>query len=1300
MTWSATKALLALIRALFPACRIPKTLYMLKKQFRQRKKVRFVKHYTCMKCNRKLSETLQCLNEGCVSTGAIFDRSVLEKAESYFISLPVRRQLQQLLQRHNEKMNFTRETDAGGVSDVTDGKLYKESKKAVYDVTLTMNYDSAPLFQSSGKGMIPILCIVNELPVPLRFRKVLLFGIRCGRGKPDPATFLQPFYEEAQRVIMGAFDAPQKAEMQNQKQYNGKHGCGSCELKGEDQMPRVYLGTDFIPRTAEQTEAYGIQAAARNEAVMGVKGPSVLTQFPGFDRTKGCTFDVLHTVELGVMRHLCELWLDSSNHERDYYIPPDSKRELDRRILALKVPGSIHRLPRSLNERKHFKGSEYRTLLLITFPLTLRGLLPKKFYEHFMLLSVSAHSLYYQRLGYAELAELNVRLRRFVLEFEALYGMRNCSYNVHQLLHVTACVYEWGPVTGYSMYTFECYNGILLNFFHGSRHPAVQISEPYTLVKELERRLEDNPLPAESAAALEDFTLINPSKRAALVTSQPARPVELPPNMMALGMAIHPSFPHAQLRSVEWVKIEGVKFRRAGKPAGRTEDGIFMKDNALHKIQTILVSGEANIAFAHCRRYQTIQSSYVLKNSVSWCTMSDSEESLSPLDFSDSGEEYVPSNDGSGNESEASSSEDESDADEGDDNEESDSAASSGDEWNANEGPFIFIMFHVCLYVESDEIGVVTTADVMNPECLSNPDLAGEVRFGKETYYGSILASFDKKKEAEAEADRRLAEWAELSASVLEESERLKKKANKDDGGSKKANKDDGGSKKANKDDGGSKKANKDDGGPKKTKGSSGPSSEQDPSGPKKTKGGGSSKKAKWDEASNAQDSGPTKSKGGGGQKTAKDSSSPNEAIMVENINLRRKIYQLEEETRQLHQRIWTLEKDLPERVASQVEAAVQAGVRAALAASSSSITIPNPSRGLGIHTVSIDDAFALTNTVDTPVGIRAMPSCAPSTSHVASASPKKSKRPAVAKIDWKHPLPLPSKSLLEARGLSVEDFLRKMGDAVIEPDAHKAVRTIISLLITEDQTNDKAIREYCFECIGIQTESALSKFRETIRKKLKNVRYCQKKKRGERGDKKEGEEGGSESSFQESDLESLTEEEAASFRDVSLISTFPQPCDSFAPSVNYAGPCLSTAAFVILGSPSLWVFLPPFLVIVVTIVALFCRCRTSHCARPAATQPSPMPLRLLSPSRRLPHPSLLRRPLSCPADLRLSPVPRPVLPPPRSVSLSSVSAGPLESFRPSRPLTTEGTMSSSTLASARDQPPTSSLLSPMNPFW
>ncbi|CAG0897827.1 unnamed protein product, partial [Cyprideis torosa] len=180
----------------------------------------------------------------------------------------------------------------------------------------------------------------------------------------------------------------------------------------------------------------------------------------------------------------------------------------------------------------------------------------------------------------------------------------------------------------------------------------------------------------------------------------------------------------------------------------------------------------------------------------------------------------------------------------------------------------------------------------------------------------------------------------------------------------------------------------------------------------------------------------------------------------------------------------------------------------------------------------------------------------------------------------------------------------------------------------------------------------------------------------------------------------SLTEEEAASFRDASLISSFPQPCDSFAPSVDYTGPCLSTAAVAILGSPSLWVFLPPFLVIVVTIVALFCRCRTSHSSRPTAPQPSPMPLRLLSPPRRLPHPSLLRRPLSCPADLRLSPVPRPVLPPPRSVSLSSVSAGPLESFRPSRPLTTEGTMSSSTLASARDQPPTSSLLSPLNPFW
>ncbi|KAK0144669.1 hypothetical protein N1851_017011 [Merluccius polli] len=37
-------------------------------------------------------------------------------------------------------------------------------------------------------------------------------------------------------------------------------------------------------------------------------------------------------------------------------------------------------------------------------------------------------------------------LRKFVLNFEKLYGAANASFNVHLLMHLAAGVHNWGPV--------------------------------------------------------------------------------------------------------------------------------------------------------------------------------------------------------------------------------------------------------------------------------------------------------------------------------------------------------------------------------------------------------------------------------------------------------------------------------------------------------------------------------------------------------------------------------------------------------------------------------------------------------------------------------------------------------------------------------------------------------------------------------------------------------------------------------------------------------------------------------------
>ena len=106
-------------------------------------------------------------------------------------------------------------------------------------------------------------------------------------------------------------DAPARAMLRNCKQFNGKCGCDWCEHEGVTVTPTRYypeLG-DQCPRTSQG------QAELLQEAVKGVKGISVIDILPTFDTVHGFTPEYMHLVCQGVIRQVCNIWLDSANHE-------------------------------------------------------------------------------------------------------------------------------------------------------------------------------------------------------------------------------------------------------------------------------------------------------------------------------------------------------------------------------------------------------------------------------------------------------------------------------------------------------------------------------------------------------------------------------------------------------------------------------------------------------------------------------------------------------------------------------------------------------------------------------------------------------------------------------------------------------------------------------------------------------------------------------------------------------------------------------------------------------------------------
>lgn len=77
----------------------------------------------------------------------------------------------------------------------------------------------------------------------------------------------------------------------------------------------------------------------------GVKGRSIVTDIPHFDRSKGFVPDYMHAVLLGVMLMLLNLWCNSKNHLEAYYLTKEAKAEI---LEIITPPDDVTRTPRKL----------------------------------------------------------------------------------------------------------------------------------------------------------------------------------------------------------------------------------------------------------------------------------------------------------------------------------------------------------------------------------------------------------------------------------------------------------------------------------------------------------------------------------------------------------------------------------------------------------------------------------------------------------------------------------------------------------------------------------------------------------------------------------------------------------------------------------------------------------------------------------------------------------------------------------------------------------------------------------------
>lgn len=346
------------------------------------KKDLFTNYRHCNTCNQKYKITTNSSN--------------------YFISTNVKFQLQTLLQNRNicqillqnvkniEKR--MRNKNINTFIDVYDGDTYKilHNNKHENTILLTFNFntDGAPISKSSKSSMWPIQLIINELPPKLRFRYILLAGIWITKCEPK-AQFMNLYmnvfieqicdlmtkgivinvngkkYNFVLQPLCASVDSVARPIMQNRVQFNGYFGCSWCYQYGEyayGSMKYPFMDDDPLLRDHESYIKDIKYAEEMGRPHRGVKNFAEITKLKDFDCVWGFSYDYMHGLLLGVVNTLwAKFWANIGTEE--YNLSRTDKRNIEERLLRIKMPSEIHRQARSFNSGK-WKASEWRSWIL------------------------------------------------------------------------------------------------------------------------------------------------------------------------------------------------------------------------------------------------------------------------------------------------------------------------------------------------------------------------------------------------------------------------------------------------------------------------------------------------------------------------------------------------------------------------------------------------------------------------------------------------------------------------------------------------------------------------------------------------------------------------------------------------------------------------------------------------------------------------------------------------------------------------------------------------------------------------
>lgn len=310
LTWKTITAILSMINTLFQKTVVPASKYKLFQTLQLNEDI-LSYHLFCNECTyyfgaqNKLDKELVC--EICRNDGKTTDIA-------YFLTFDIPLQLKTLLEDPEVQQVLVkrfRETEKNlcenDIQSMSDGQLYKKLSTEntplsdQYNFSYTFNTDGCQPSKSSKISIWPIYVSINELPLKLQSKHMIMTALWVSKKEPDMQLFLKPFVDQANKLsnesvqwklgdetitskfipLCAVVDSVARCKVLNMKQYNGTYGCTFCEHPTEriENFRKFPVSTNIPKDRTDESIKVNMVLASNSEYgrdVMGIWGPSPL----------------------------------------------------------------------------------------------------------------------------------------------------------------------------------------------------------------------------------------------------------------------------------------------------------------------------------------------------------------------------------------------------------------------------------------------------------------------------------------------------------------------------------------------------------------------------------------------------------------------------------------------------------------------------------------------------------------------------------------------------------------------------------------------------------------------------------------------------------------------------------------------------------------------------------------------------------------------------------------------------------------------------------------------------------------